>query len=515
MTTKTSHQPPPTARFLPLRLTLVVLPAVLLALLALVSSRAAASAVHKQLTGTPASTTQAWNFGQGSEQTLIPTETPAPPSVAAPTGILTATLVATPTQAITPTLTGTPEFLPLGPQTEPTITPTVTLTPTVTVTPTVSPTPTHTGLYLPLLGKAPPFEPAQGVLMCAPLAADLTIPDNQPAGVDSSFYTGDERQIVDLDLRVTVDHSWVGDLSARLDHQETGRSAELFDRPGYPSDSSGCEYNNVRAIFDDEMSAPVENRCAASPAALPGSFQPVTPLEIFTGLQMRGSWTLNLADHSTYDTGKLTGWCLFARLSPAPEPVTPTPEPPSLPSRVILSGVTGKPQALPLDCESRSAVDWAKYFGKSINELSFFNQLPGSKNPDKGFVGDVYGQWGQIPPDDYGVHAEPIAALLRAYGLPAYARRPMGWDWLRAEIAAGRPVIVWIAGNVERGIPVYFTPPDGLTNIVARYEHTVIVTGYTTSEVYYLNGSTIYTRPIAQFLDSWSALGNMAVAATP
>jgi len=89
-----------------------------------------------------------------------------------------------------------------------------------------------------------------------------------------------------------------------------------------------------------------------------------------------------------------------------------------------------------LDCESRSAVDWAAYLGQHINELTFFNRLPKSDNPDKGFVGNVYGAWGQIPPNPYGVHAEPVAALLRDYGLQAYAHRPLRWEQLQAEIAA-------------------------------------------------------------------------------
>jgi uncharacterized protein YvpB len=76
-------------------------------------------------------------------------------------------------------------------------------------------------------------------------------------------------------------------------------------------------------------------------------------------------------------------------------------------------------------------------------------------------------------------------------------------------------VIVWIVGSVQNGIPVYFTPPDGLDTIVARYEHTVVVTGYTQDSVYYLNGDTIYTRSVNQFLDSWSALGNMAITTNP
>jgi uncharacterized protein YvpB len=181
----------------------------------------------------------------------------------------------------------------------------------------------------------------------------------------------------------------------------------------------------------------------------------------------------------------------------------------------MISSVSGKNQSLPLDCESRSAVDWAKNFGYSIAELDFFHLLPHSDNPDKGFVGSVYGAWGQIPPNAYGVHAEPVAELLRDYGLQAYAHRPLSWEGLRAEIAAHRPVIVWIIGSINNGIPVYYTPSDGLHTIVARYEHTVVVTGYTSSSVYYLNGDTIYTRSISQFLDSWSALGNMAITARP
>jgi uncharacterized protein YvpB len=168
-----------------------------------------------------------------------------------------------------------------------------------------------------------------------------------------------------------------------------------------------------------------------------------------------------------------------------------------------------------LDCESRVAVDWAGFFGHNIDEIKFFNRLPSSKNPDKGFVGDVMGSWGQIPPHPYGVHAEPVAALLRDYGVPAYAHRPLSWDDLRWEIAQGRPVYVWITGAVTRGLPVYYVPPDGLFTVVAPFEHTVMVIGYTSSTVTISDGSSIYTRGLEQFLDSWSVLQNMAITTQP
>ena len=132
-------------------------------------------------------------------------------------------------------------------------------------------------------------------------------------------------------------------------------------------------------------------------------------------------------------------------------------------------------------------------------------------------MGDVGGIWGQIPPFDYGVHADPIAKRLRQYGLPAEAQQYLTWKHLKYEITAGRPVIVWIIGSqpIGNGIPVYYQSKDGHISTVARYEHTVILTGYNQTSVFYLNGGTIYEKDLKQFLESWSALGNMAVVWKP
>jgi uncharacterized protein YvpB len=215
------------------------------------------------------------------------------------------------------------------------------------------------------------------------------------------------------------------------------------------------------------------------------------------------------------ETGRLNGWCISAQVGESPAPVTPPPPPPALPAQARVNGISGQDQALPLDCESRVAVDWAAFFGYRINEIKFFNQLPKSDNPDTGFVGDVNGVWGQIPPNAYGVHAEPVANLLRAYGVSAYAHRPLRWVDLQAEIAAGRPVYVWVIGSVYGGIPVYYTPSDGLHTVVARREHTVTVVGYSPTEVTIMDGDSFYNRNITTFLDSWSALGNMAITINP
>lgn len=174
--------------------------------------------------------------------------------------------------------------------------------------------------------------------------------------------------------------------------------------------------------------------------------------------------------------------------------------------------VEGHPQSLPLSCESRSAVDWAAYFGVGIDEIEFFNRLPVSDNPEVGFVGDVNGSWGQIPPNAYGVHAEPVAALLRAYGVTATAMRDMTWDDAQSELRAGRPLEVWVVGHVwSSGRRYNYTAQDGQVVRVAPYEHTVLLIGYNATDVYILDGDTVYTKPIDAFLGSWAVLGNMAV----
>ncbi len=149
--------------------------------------------------------------------------------------------------------------------------------------------------------------------------------------------------------------------------------------------------------------------------------------------------------------------------TPLPEteiPPTPTTSPVP-PDEACISPIFGEQQSLPLSCEARAAADWANFFSVPIQEIEFQNRLPLSDDPDLGFVGDPNGVWGNIPPRAYGVHAGPVAALLRQYGLPAEARRFMTLDELKNEIAHGRPVIVWVVGHIVAGTPQVYTSHAG------------------------------------------------------
>jgi uncharacterized protein YvpB len=204
--------------------------------------------------------------------------------------------------------------------------------------------------------------------------------------------------------------------------------------------------------------------------------------------------------------------------TPIPTEAPPEPEqisPGDLPAKARIHGIRGQPQSFNLDCEARSAVDLANFFGVQINEIEFLNRLPRSDDPNQGFVGNYWDPRGQLPPKSYGVYASPIASLLKEYGVNAEAVNGMGWDTIRGEVASGRPVMTWVVGDTWSGQAVPYTTSNGNTTMVVRFEHTVLVIGYDESDAIILDGDWLYRRNIASFLDSFGALGNMAVKINP
>jgi uncharacterized protein YvpB len=198
--------------------------------------------------------------------------------------------------------------------------------------------------------------------------------------------------------------------------------------------------------------------------------------------------------------------------SPDQKTAVPTDEN-GLPETHYIYGITGHKQYFKLGCEAAATRDWAWYFGVDINEFEFQNKLPLSDNPEVGFVGSVNSKWGQAPPYAYGVHAGPVAQLLQDYGMPATAIKDFSLTLLKQQIAADRPVVVWVIGNVVGGVPYEYTAKDGQKVIVAAYEHVVIVTGYNKTHIRYLNNEKIFEAPTEVFLNSWKVLGNMALIA--
>ena len=184
----------------------------------------------------------------------------------------------------------------------------------------------------------------------------------------------------------------------------------------------------------------------------------------------------------------------------------------TVPASAFVSGFNGQAQSYNLDCEARSAVDLAAYFGVNISHSDFLARMPKSDDPNVGFVGNYTDSRGKIPPASYGVYQEPVAELLRQYGLPAIGVYAYNADALKTQIANGSPVMVWVVGNTEIGYSVPYTAAStGRTTYVVPYQHTVVVIGYDSQGVTIQDGGMKYSRDWTTFNLSWGALGNRAI----
>lgn len=146
-----------------------------------------------------------------------------------------------------------------------------------------------------------------GTALC--LADALAIPDGNLVGASQSVTIADARNIGDLDLAVEIDHTWVGDVSVMLRHEDSAVEMIAIDRPGVPASGFGCSNNDIDATLDDEAFTPVEGQCAGG-VAIAGNFRPNQSLTAFDALALAGTWTLRVSDAAGDDTGTLLRWCL-------------------------------------------------------------------------------------------------------------------------------------------------------------------------------------------------------------
>jgi len=259
--------------------------------------------------------------------TMTPSETPTVSPTVSVTGSLppspTATLTSTRTWTPTATRTGTPTATGLGSATPtgtssattaPSRTATVTPTPSRTITPTASRTatttasPTRTGTASPT-----PSATAEPQTYCDTLSQPALIPDNNTTGINNIITISDASAITDLNVRLNISHSWVGDLVVTLKHVQTGTTVTLLNRPGISFSADGCGESDIFCTFDDAAAEPADNQCWPSDptfAAIDGGFRPTSPLSAFGGQSLAGSWQLNVSDRALGDEGSLLGWCL-------------------------------------------------------------------------------------------------------------------------------------------------------------------------------------------------------------
>jgi subtilisin-like proprotein convertase family protein len=141
-------------------------------------------------------------------------------------------------------------------------------------------------------------------------APAVAIPDNNPAGVDDTIVVGNSETIFVLNVYVRVTHTFVGDVIMTLEHVDTGTTVTLYDRPGVPATTFGCGGNDIEIILADDAVLPIEDECDGGVPTMFGDFTPNEALSAFSGEDMAGTWTLNVSDNASADTGTLEEWCL-------------------------------------------------------------------------------------------------------------------------------------------------------------------------------------------------------------
>ncbi len=146
-------------------------------------------------------------------------------------------------------------------------------------------------------------------------APNLAIPDNSSAGVNDNLNVSATGTILDLDVYLRINHTWVGDVRTQL---TKGSTLAVFDRPGVPGTTWGCSGDNVDAVFSDEATQPAETSCSNSTGLTTGPYSPNDALSGFDGQSIAGGWTLNVADFASADTGTLVQWCLLPTLDRMP-----------------------------------------------------------------------------------------------------------------------------------------------------------------------------------------------------
>jgi hypothetical protein len=120
--------------------------------------------------------------------------------------------------------------------------------------------------------------------------------------------------ITDLNICINIDHPWVGDLFAELEHMDTGTTVTLIDQPGVPAiDAFGCAGANIRVYMDDEAALPIEDQCSGGTPTIQGAFKPNSPLSAFDGEAFDGEWQLRIYDVAGDEswTGQVVGATIF------------------------------------------------------------------------------------------------------------------------------------------------------------------------------------------------------------
>jgi subtilisin-like proprotein convertase family protein len=113
--------------------------------------------------------------------------------------------------------------------------------------------------------------------------------------------------ITDVNIELQISHTWIGDLSIDITHDDTGTSQNIWD--------NRCgSTQNINATADDEGTETLCSVVAAGPANqtfYSPAVAALGPLNVFDGEPLCGSWTLSILDtFPSLDDGTLNAWAV-------------------------------------------------------------------------------------------------------------------------------------------------------------------------------------------------------------
>src|SRR4051794_35844724 len=111
-----------------------------------------------------------------------------------------------------------------------------------------------------------------------------------------------------------------------------------------------------------------------------------------------------------------------------------------------------------LTCEYAAVASVTWYYGSLVSQRVFINEVPFNANPHLGFRGRINGPVGGLT--DYGVYAEPLVPVLQNHGFNAEAVYA-DTGWLKSQIAAGHPVVVWMTYQARWSSRTYYAGDNG------------------------------------------------------
>lgn len=167
-----------------------------------------------------------------------------------------------------------------------------------------------------------------------------------------------------------------------------------------------------------------------------------------------------------------------------------------------------------LSCEFASLTIATSAFGAGVSEYAFDSAVGWSHNPHWGYRGDINGWWGNTT--DYGVYAEPLAAVLPQFGFTGEVIYAQGDSQvLINRLNWGQPTLVWLGLWGDTGF--YETDESGTSYLLVPGAHVVVAYAYDEYGVWVSDPGigTYRFFDWGTFMAMWNVFDGMALSVAP